>query len=162
MELCSPWDALHDHRIMESILNLSYTDLIALVSRKSISCSPNSKKSRRVFRRPIDCMLHWPFATVPPRLILFNSCQNDYTWILMGIKLHPEHHIFIPQSCPSVPRILEAPIIPFTYRRSVVPSILNLSDTDFHVLLCRKSYESCEKSKKLKCLICCRIDGQLD
>ena len=91
-----------------------------------------------MIRRPIDGKLDWPFATIPPRLILFNSCQNDYNRILMCIKLHPALQIYIPQSCPSVARILESLIIHFINRLSVVPSILNLSDTDFRVFYCRK------------------------
>ena len=80
----------------------------------------------------------------------------------MCIKLHPALHIFIPQSCPSVARILESPIIPVTNLRSVVPSILNLSNTDLLEFFCRKSYESSQKSKKSKCLIRCQIDSQFD
>jgi len=56
----------------------------------------------------------------------------------MCIKLHPALQIYIPQSCPSVARILESLIIHFINRLSIVPSILNLSDTDFRVFYCRK------------------------
>ena len=70
---------LNNCRSLISSINLSNTDLLVLMSRKSFASSPNSKKSRRVFRRPNDGKLDWPFATIPPRLILFNSCQNDYT-----------------------------------------------------------------------------------
>ena len=37
-----------------------------------------------------------------------------------------------------------------------------LSDTDFRVLVCRKSYERSQKSKKSKWPIRCHIDGTLD
>jgi hypothetical protein len=77
-----------------------------------------------MIRRPIDGKLDWPFATIPPRLILFNSCQNDFNRLLMCIKLHHSLQIYIPHSCPSVARILESLIIHFTIRLSVVPSIL--------------------------------------
>ena len=110
---------------ISSILNLSETDFLVFVSRNSFAGSQNSKKSRRVFRRPSDGKLDWPFATICPRLILFSSCRNDYTQILMCLKLHPALYIFISQSCPSAALILESPKISFTNRRSVVPSILN-------------------------------------
>ena len=80
----------------------------------------------------------------------------------MCIKLHPALHIYIPQTCPSVARILESPIIPFTNRLSVVPSILNLSDTDFRVFIAEKSFGSSQKSKKSKCVIQCQIESPLD
>ena len=147
---------------ISSILNSSQTDFLVFVCRNSFAGSQNSKKSRRVFRRPSHGKLDWPFATICPRLILFSSCQNDYTQILMCLKLHPALYIFISQSCPSAALILESPKISFTNRKSVVPSILKLSDTDFCVLVCRKSYESSQKSKKSKWLIRCHIAGTLD
>ena len=140
----------HHRSLISSILNVSDTDCRVLLSRKSFAGSPNLKKSRRVFQHPIDGKLDRPFATIPSRLILFNSCQNDYTRIWICLKLHPVLYIFIPQSCPSAALILESPTISFSNHRSVVPSILKLSDTDFCVLMCRKSYERSQKSKKSK------------
>ena len=147
-------------------LSYTYPTLIYLLflSRKSFACLPNSKKSRLVFRHPIDGKFDCPVATIPPRLILFNSYQNDSNRILMCIKLHLALHISILQSWPSESRILESPIIPFTNLWSVVSSVLNLSDTDTDFLdfFCRKSYESSQKPKKSKCLICCQIDSLFD
>ena len=65
----------------------------------------------------------------------------------MCIKLHPALQIYISQSCPSVARILESLIIHFTNRLSVVPSNLNVSDTDFRVFIAESLMKALENPR---------------
>jgi hypothetical protein len=69
---------LNNHQsLISSILNLSKTDFLVFVSRKSFAGSPNSKKSRRVIRRSTECKLDLPFATILPVSFCLILVKND-------------------------------------------------------------------------------------